>query len=209
MAPAIWRLKWLKQCAISWADDWGKRSQFAPPIMKSRVIMLGVQAIWLLGVASGSLAQTSNNPTPSAVSVGGRVIVPAVTPADPLTSANVRPTRPERRLLPAEVQLRIDRFKADARTYLQQQEALRRRYQGASADERAAIRAQLEVLRQEWLKRAKELRKDFDERRQELLDKLPGHKELLLEGSKADLHDQLRTQAKDQQSDVRNRRGTD
>jgi hypothetical protein len=177
--------------------------------MKNRGTLVAVQVAWLLAAALGSPAQTTGGaPTPANTDLGGRVVVPSTTPTAPVTTDSLRPLA-EKRTLPAEVNLRLERFKADAQAYLARQETLRRAWQGASADERARIRLQLENLRAEWLKRAKELRKDFTDRREELLRQMPSHQELLMEERKANLREDLKSQIKDQQRDIRDRRGTD
>ena len=176
--------------------------------MKNRGTFVVAQVAWLLAAACGTLAQTSPGTAPAVNDQGGRVVVPSTIPTEPAITDNVRPLA-ERRTLPPEVRLRLERFKADAQAYLNRQEALRRAWQGASADERARIRLQLEGLRADWLKRAKEMRKDFGDRREELLRQMPSHQELLMEERKTNLREDLKTQIKDQQGDIRNRRGTD
>jgi hypothetical protein len=173
--------------------------------MKNCAKLIAVQAGWLLMAALTSPGQTSTDPAPAAVDSGGRVIAPSSPSDSPLVNVSPRPTRDEQRPLPTEVEARINRFKADARAYLERQEALRKQFQGASAEERARIRAQLETLRREWLERAKELRRDFSERRADLADKLPAYKKMLLDDVKNGARDEL----KDQKREVRDRRGTD
>jgi hypothetical protein len=195
------------RCAISVTEARTEQAERSDRVIMKSGIFIAVQAGWLLLAGVGSQAQlSSNGPLPAIADTGGRVIVPTQPVVGPAVSVTtVRPQRPERRALPAEVELRVNRFKTDARTYLERQEALRRQYQGASAEERAAIRTQLEALRQEWIERAKDLRKEFSDRRQELLDKMPSRKELLMDGAKSGATDSIRNQIKDQQRDNRDR----
>ena len=131
--------------------------------------------------AGVSVAQT-NVTSAAQVKREGQVIVPerpTSTDSANLTTASLRPSRPERPNLPPELQARIERFKQDARAYLARQEALKKQLQGANDKERAAIRAQIRELQQQWLEQAKTLRKEFKERQAELVDKLPAYRELL------------------------------
>jgi len=66
------------------------------------------------------------------------------------------------------VQDRIERFKQDAKLYMEKQEALKKQLQGANDTDRARIREQLRALRQEWLDRAREIRSDTKARIREL-----------------------------------------
>ena len=133
----------------------------------------------------------------------GRVIVPEhLTAVDaPIVSA-VRPLRPERQELSPEVALRVDRFKRDARAYLERQEALRKQIQGANEEERIRIREQLENLRRQWLERSRQMREEFQDRRAELMQRLPDHREML-----ENARDTAREQLKDSRGQVRKRRG--
>lgn len=136
----------------------------------------------ILFVTPGVVAQTNPVLTANAPTRDGNVILPekvTATDASAITTSNLRPDRPERISLPPEVRARIERFKQDARAYLAQQEALKKKLQGANDKERAAIREQLKELREQWLERAKEMRKEYKERQAELADKLTEYRELL------------------------------
>ena len=147
----------------------------------------------LLAVAAASAQSTASDATRQ-----GTVIVPerpTAVDANVSSAANVRPARPaERPGLPPEVQARVDRFKLDARTYLAQQQALKKQLQGANDEARAAIRENLRQLREQWLERARELRQEQNERRAELETKLRDHKELF---------DELRNNATEQLRNTR------
>lgn len=147
----------------------------------------------------------TNNPglvsPPSAVN---QVVDPDRSPTvDAWVWANVR--RPPGRNLSPEARQRIEGFRNAARTYLQQQEALRRRLQGATDDDRARIRAQLETLHHQWVERAREFRKEFKDRQAELIPKLEGHRSLLQEENRALLRDQLKDSLKESSPPRRDR----
>ena len=161
-------------------------------------------AVTLLTVA-GVFAQT--NPTDNAtqpVRVGQVVVPERPTATDAATTSNLRPALTERPKLPPEVLDRIERFKLDSRKYIEQQEALKKRLLGADDKERAIIRARIQDLREQWLERARELRAEYRDRQQELIEKLPGHREVL-ESIRSSAQEQL----KDAQRDTRTRRGDD
>ncbi len=153
--------------------------------------------------ALGLDAQT-NPVTVSTVSRDGQVVVPErLTSTDAsLGTSSLRPDRAERPGLSPEVLARIDRFKLDARKYLEQQQALKQKLQGANETEKAAIRQELQALRESWLESAREMRKEFKDRLPELRKELMSHSEVL---------DSARSSAKEQlqemQQDSRTRRG--
>jgi hypothetical protein len=129
---------------------------------------LVVPVLWL-GVA-GIEAQT-NPVTAVQPTLSGQVVVPerlTAVDANVGSTANLRPARSERSKLPPEVLARIDRFTVDARAYLAQQEALKKRLQGANEEQRAAIRQQIEALRDRWLEINREMRRELKDRLQEL-----------------------------------------
>ena len=166
---------------------------------------LAVVGLAALFAAASARAQT-NVTSASQPPVKGQVLVPErLTTTDSAnTTKLLRPARPERAPLPPEVVARIESFKRDARAYLDKQEALKKKLQGANDQERAVIRDRLRELREQWLERSRELRKEYRERLQELADKMPEYRELL---------DSIRSSAQDQlrqsQSDTRTRRGND
>lgn len=140
--------------------------------------------IGLLVWSATSLALAQTNPVDAAIQPQreGKVIVPERTTTTDdanITATTLRPPRLERGSLPPAVQERLDRFKADARAYLARQQALKKKLEGANDKERAAIREQLKVLQQEWLERAKEMRKEYKDRQAELAEKLKEYRELL------------------------------
>jgi hypothetical protein len=157
----------------------------------SRNLTLAGVAVLLAVLAAD--AQSPANQAPR----NGTVIVPerpTAVDANVSAAANVRPTIPERPGLPPQVQVRVDRFKLDARSYLAQQEALKKQLQGANDTERAAIREKLRQLREQWLERARELRQEYKERRAELENKLRDHREVF---------DELRNNATEQLRNAR------
>jgi cell division septum initiation protein DivIVA len=110
------------------------------------------------------------------------------------------------------VRAQLQRFQQEARKYLEQQEALRKRLQGATEEERVRVRQQLQNLREQWLERARELRKQFRDRQSELIEKLPSHREVLesvRDAAKQSALEQLRDELKNQQQQGRDRRGQD
>ncbi len=153
--------------------------------------------------ALGLGAQT-NPVTVSTVSRDGQVVVPErLTSTDAsLNTSSLRPNRVASPGLSPEVLARIDRFKLDARKYLEQQQALKQKLQGANETEKAAIRQELKALRESWLESAREMRKEFKDRLPELRKELMSHSEVL---------DSARSSAKEQlqemQQDSRTRRG--
>lgn len=158
-----------------------------------------------LFAAAGAMAQTNVDSTTQKVE--GQVVVPerpTAIDANISPTTTVRPVRPERTPLPPEVLSRIEQFKKDARNYLEQQEALKKKLVGANEKERAIIRERLKELREQWLERSREIRKEFKERQQELADKLPGHREVL-----ESLRSAAKEQARDAQQETRTRRGDD
>ena len=170
-------------------------------IRASKPFSLGV-AVLVFG-ALGGAAQT-NPGTASSVSREGQVVVPEhlTSPDASVSTGNLRPERPERPGLSPQVLARIERFKLDARKYLEQQQALKQKLQGANETQQAAIRLELQALRESWLERAREMRKEFKDRLPELRRELKSHSEVL---------DSARSSAKEQLQEVqqnsRTRRG--
>jgi hypothetical protein len=135
-----------------------------------------------MSLAAGMAVAQTNVDAATQVKRDGQVILPerpTATDAANATTATLRPSRPERPNLPPEVQARVERLKQEARAYLARQQLLKKQLQGASDKDRAAIRAQIRELQQEWSEQAKALRKEFKERQAELADKLPAYRELL------------------------------
>src|SRR5262249_6323135 len=123
---------------------------------------------------------------------------------DSSPAANLRPTRPERSKLPPAVLERIEKFKKDARLYLENQEALKKQLEGANDEDRAALRDRIKQLRDEWLEQAREFRKEMRQRQQELMDKLPDYREVI-ESARSAAQEQLHKP----QTDPRTHRGED
>jgi len=147
-----------------------------------------------LFAAMGSSAQTNPVNSSTAVTRSGQVLSPerpTAIDATALTTANVRPTTTVRPALPADVQARIDRFKLDARAYLAEQQALKKKLVGANDQERQIIRDRLRVMRQQWLEQASEMRREFKDRVLDLQEKLPAYKDLL-DSAKENARDQLK-----------------
>ena len=141
---------------------------------------LFVASLVTLLAAFNLVAQT--NPVNSTLPVrDGQVLLPdRPTATDPAnaTASSLRPPRPERPDLPPPVLTPVERFKREARVYLDREEALRKALLGASDRDRDAIRQRIKVLREQWAERARELRKEFKERRDELADRMPDRQEL-------------------------------
>jgi hypothetical protein len=154
---------------------------------------------------SGAVAQT--NPTVNAAEPvrDGKVVVAERLTADGVNlsvATSLRPTRPERPNLPPEVTSRLERFKVDARAYLAQQQALKKKLEGANDQDRAALQERLRALREQWQERALEMRKEYKDRQRELADKLPEYRELL-----DNLRSSAQQQAREAQAETRTRRG--
>jgi uncharacterized protein YukE len=129
-------------------------------------------------------AEAQTNPTTAVTAPvrEGQVVVPerpTLTDGGANPTADLRPNRPERPNLPPQVLSRIERFKLDARAYLAQQQALKKRLEGANDQDRAVLQERLGKLRDEWKERAVEMRKEYKDRQRELADKLPEYRELL------------------------------
>jgi len=159
-----------------------------------RTIIVAV-VLWL-GLA-GALAQT--NITPSAGTRTGKILVPdAPANSDAITTV-VRPTVTERPSLPPEVVARIQKFRKDAQAYLDKEQAIKKRVQGANDQDRAKLREELRVMRQKLLEQQRQLREEFRDRLDELRTKFPDRRELF---------DSLK-EAASAANGGRNRRGTE
>jgi hypothetical protein len=131
-------------------------------------------------LAASAVAQT--NPVDAATEPvrDGQVIVPErpTTDSTSPTASILRPPRTERPNLPTAVLSPVERFKIEARAYIESEQVLKKKLEGANDKDRAAIRERLKSLREQWSERARELRKEFRERRDELADKMPDRQEL-------------------------------
>jgi len=139
--------------------------------------------IWVTAVAFGcwlglARASAQTNITPSAGTRVGKVVVPdAPANSDAITTV-IRPNVTERPSLPPEVLERIQKFRKDAQAYLDKEQALKKRLQGANDQERARLRDELRLMRQKLLEQQRQLREEFRDRLAELRDKLPDRREL-------------------------------
>jgi len=132
-------------------------------------------------LAVHAVAQTNPVDSASEPVRDGQVIVPERPTATDSTSPTVsilRPPRLERQKLPEAVLTPVERFKLEARAYIESEQALKRKLEGANDKDRAAIRERIKTLREQWSERSRELRKEFKERRDELADKMPDRQEL-------------------------------
>jgi len=150
-------------------------------VINSSNLLTVVAAMVFLAVCS-AVAQTNQGDTTLPTEREGQVLLPdrpTSTDVANATTVDLRPTRPERPNLPPEVQALLERYKLEARAYLNEQEKLKKQLQGANDKERAVIRAQIRELQQKWSQQAKALRREFKDREPQLRDKLSGHRELL------------------------------
>ena len=141
-----------------------------------QTILTGV-AVWLFALSAA--AQTNVTPSVQPLREGQAVSPDKLTVTDSSTDSNLRPQRAERQKYPPEVLARLEKFKQQARDYLNQEQELKKKLQGANDRERAAIRERMKQAREEWLERSREFRKEFRERQRELLEKLPDYREVL------------------------------
>ena len=168
--------------------------------MKNFVLPAAVLGLWLL--IPSALAQGNSGSTNIADHVS-RIILPDNAALNsPISSApgGVRPSRSERPEFPPELKLRLRSFESLRETYLARQEELRKKWLGATTNQdRERLRAQLQVLRDEWLDRAHAFREETRTRLQELKGELsPKYREAL---------DAARENALDAAKSARKRRG--
>jgi septal ring factor EnvC (AmiA/AmiB activator) len=145
-------------------------------IMKTDRKWVATVALCLaIGMAS-ALAQT--NITPAAGTRVGKIVVPdAPANSDAITTV-IRPSVTERPTLPPEVLERIQRFRKDAQAYLDKEQAIKKKLQGANDQERAKLREELGLMRQKLLEQQRQLREEFRDRLSELRSKLQDRSEL-------------------------------
>jgi len=163
---------------------WYGMGEFAEMNPHPRIVMKWIKQLSLVAVvmclaAAAAIAQTNVNTATQPTRDGTSVLPEKLTVTDDSIMPNLRPARGERQKLPPEVLARIERFKREARAYLNQQEALKKKLQGVNDKERAEIRDRLKTLRDQWLDQAREFRKELRERQRELLDKLPDYREVI------------------------------
>ena len=153
----------------------------------------------------GARAQTNVTSATTQTREGTTLEPEKLTVTDPSPTSNLRPALTERQTkLPPEVLARIERFKREARLYLDKQEDLKKKLQGVNDKERAEIREKLKDLRDQWLEKAREFRKELRERQRELLDKLPDYREVIESARAA-----AAQQALDSRKETRPHRGED
>jgi hypothetical protein len=112
-----------------------------------------------------------------------RIILPDPSALNsPITSpfGGVRPTRSERPDFPPELKQRLRSFESLRELYLAQEE-LRKKLRTATTDQdRERLRAQLQVLRDEWLDKSRALKEETRTRLEELKGELsPKYREAL------------------------------
>jgi hypothetical protein len=166
----------------------------------TRLWLIGAVSVMALTVSHGQTNVSSSDPTRK----GTTVVPEKLTATDVSATSNLRPTVAQRPKLPQEVLDRIEKFKREARIYLDKQEALKKQLDGANDKERAALRDKIKQLREQWLDEAREFRKDLRQRQQELIDKLPDYREVIESARTA-----AKQQAQQSQTDSRTHRGED
>src|SRR6185436_13450393 len=140
--------------------------------------------IWVTAVAFGcwlglARASAQTNITPAAGTRVGKIVVPdAPANSDAITTV-IPPNVTERPSLPPEVLERIQKFRKDAQAYLDQEQAIKKRLQGANDQERARLREDLRLMRQKLLEQQRQLREEFRDRIIELRAKLQDRSEML------------------------------
>ncbi len=109
------------------------------------------------------------------------------------STANVpggRPSRSERPEFPAELKLRLRSFESLREVYLARQEEFRKKLRGAATDQdRERIRAQLLVLREEWLDKARAFKEETRTRLEEIKGELSSKYRDALDAAKRDASD--------------------
>jgi hypothetical protein len=171
--------------------------------------MIWTKRLWIIGAVSLlaltiARAQTNVDSASSVIRSGTTVVPEKLTATDASTASNLRPPRPERTKFPPEVLDRIEKFKKEARTYLERQEALKKQLEGANDKERAMLRERIQQLREQWLDQAREFRKELRQRQQELIEKLPDYREVI-ESARTAAQQQLQQT----QTESRTHRGED
>ena len=117
-----------------------------------------------------------------------RIILPdpAALNSPTASPTGVRPSRSERPDFPPELKLRLRSFENLRELYLAQQQELVKKLRGATtSQDRERLRAQLQVLRDEWLDKARAFKEETRTRLEELKSELsPKYGELLDEARK-------------------------
>ncbi|HYT58779.1 MAG TPA: hypothetical protein VEL06_01325 [Haliangiales bacterium] len=160
---------------------------------KMSLLVVGI-GLWLL------IPRAATQIVPGSTNIAnrvGQVILPERLLLDSSLTASFD-ARPLRLDLPPEVKLQLLRFEKFREAYLNRQQDLLRKMRGATDDDRARIRAQLQALRDEWLQRTRAFREEARARIRELQDELPRYREALTDA---------RQNALDAASSSRKRRG--
>ena len=140
--------------------------------MKKFVLPAVVLGLWLL--IPSALAQGTSGSTNIADRVA-RIILPDPAALNsPIASpiGAVRPSRSERPDFPPELKLRLRSFESLREIYLAQEE-LRKKLRAATSDQdRERLRAQLQVLRDEWLDKSRAFKEETRTRLEEMKPEL-------------------------------------
>ena len=157
-----------------------------------------------LGLLLPSARAQGNSGSTNIADRVGRIILPDPAALNsPVAGApGGRPSRSERPEFPAELKLRLRSFESLREIYLARQEELRKKWHGAATDQdRERLRAQLLVLREEWLDKARAFKEETRTRLEELKGELsPKYREIL---------DEARQRALDAAAERKPRRGGD
>src|SRR5436309_3196194 len=109
-----------------------------------------------------------------------RVIVPdKPTPLGIGPTLSTRPPRPEQNTLDLLTKDRFVSFEKTREEYLKKIDELLKAARGATEAERAKIRERIAELRRELLERARAIREEANDRKRELFERLPKHREVL------------------------------
>jgi hypothetical protein len=145
--------------------------RYTPKLAAAAAIWLGLGLVCCPG-------QTNPATTAEGTRIGKVVLPDAPAPSDGVTPV-LRPKVPERQDLPPEVIDKIKKFERDRQAYLDREQALKKQLQGANDQERARVRAQLKLAREQWLERSRQSREEFRDRAREIKEKLADHREVI------------------------------
>jgi len=162
--------------------------------MKKLILPAVVLGLWLL-VPSAS-AQGNSGSTNIADRVA-RIILPDPAALNsPIASpTGPRPPRSERPDFPPELKLRLRSFEGLREIYLARQAELVKKWRGATDQDRERLRAQLLVLREEWLDKARAFREETRTRLEEMKGELSTkYREILDEARQAPEHKRPRNE---------------
>jgi len=153
-----------------------------------------VLILWLL-IPS---AQAQGNSTNIANRVS-RIILPdpAALNSPVAGPIEVRPSRSERPDFPPELKQRLRSFESLREVYLARQEELLKKWRGASSDQdRERLRAQLQVLRDQWLDNARAFKEETRTRLEEMKPELSSKYREALDAAKQDALDAAKSARK-------------